>query len=385
MDLLSRADLKALAEERSGLHVSLYAPTHRAGPETQQDPIRLKNLVGEAEKRLVAGGLGASDARELLGPAERLVQDSLFWRHQSDGLAVFLSAEASRHYRLPLPFEELLVVAGRFHIKPLLPLLSGDGRFYILAISQNEVRLLQATRYSVDEVDLEGVPTSLAQALRFDDPEKRLQFHTATCSPGSKSERPAMFHGHGVSVNDAKTDLLRYFHKVDAGLSELLGNEQVPLVLAGVDYLLPIYQEANTYPHLVVEGIAGSSEGISAEALHQQAWDIVQSRFLLAQNEASVRYSELAKTELASTSLERIVPAAYCAQVDTLFVALGVEQWGTFHAGSNAIRLHEKAKPGDDDLLDFAAVQTLLNGGTVYALNRDQIPGGALLAAVFRY
>jgi hypothetical protein len=385
MDVLSRADVKALGEKRRGLHVSLYAPTHRAGPGTQQDPIRLKNLVREAEERLVGGGLRVPDAQALLAPAAQLVQDGLFWRHQSDGLAIFLSAGISRYYRLPLGFEELLVVADRFHIKPLLPLLSGDGRFYVLAISQNEVRLLQATRYSVDEVDLEGVPTSLVVALRFDDPEKRLQFHTATRTPGSKGERPAMFHGHGVSVNDAKTDLLRYFHKVDAGLSELLGDEQVPLVLAGVDYLLPIYQEANTYPHLVDEGIAGNPEEISAEDLHRQAWAIVQPRFLLTQEEAATRYGQLAETEQASNELESIVPAAYHARVDTLFVALDVEQWGAFDADSNAIRLHETVEPGADDLLDFAAVQTLLNGGTVYALDQDQIPGRAPLAAVFRY
>jgi len=42
-----------------------------------------------------------------------------------------------------------VVVSDRFHLKPLLPLLTGDGRFYILALSQNQVRLLQGTRYSV--------------------------------------------------------------------------------------------------------------------------------------------------------------------------------------------------------------------------------------------
>jgi hypothetical protein len=47
----------------------------------------------------------------------------------------------------------LVIVSERFHVKPLLPLLSGDGRFYVLALSQNEIRLLQGTRYSVEQVD----------------------------------------------------------------------------------------------------------------------------------------------------------------------------------------------------------------------------------------
>lgn len=385
MDLLSRADVKALGEKRTGLRVSLYMPTHRAGPEIQQDPIRLKNLIREALERLLARGLGSPGARELLGPAEKLVEDGLFWRYQSDGLAIFLSAERHRHYRLPLRFEELVVVAEHFHIKPLLPLLSGDGQFYVLAISQNEVRLLHGTRYSVDRVDLEGVPTSLAEALRFDDPESRLQFHTATPAPGGRGDRPAMFHGYGVGSNDAKTGLLRFFHKVDAGLGELLRDEQAPLVLAGVEYLFPIYHEANTYAYLVDEGIAGNPEEIGAEELHRQAWAIVQPHFLLAQEEAAARYRRLVPTGQASGEWKTIVPAAYRGRVDTLFVALDVQRWGTFDPDSGAIRLHEKPGPGASDLLDFAAVQTLQNGGTVFALDQDQMPGGEPLAAVFRY
>ena len=90
--------------------------------------------------------------QKMLEPASKLLQDSHFWQHQSDGLAIFLSSNRARRYRLPLNFAELVVVADHFHISPLLPLFTGDGQFYILALSQNEVRLLLGTRYSVSEV-----------------------------------------------------------------------------------------------------------------------------------------------------------------------------------------------------------------------------------------
>ena len=48
MDLLPRRELEGLILEREGPCVSIFLPTHRAGAETQQDPIRLKNLLGEA-------------------------------------------------------------------------------------------------------------------------------------------------------------------------------------------------------------------------------------------------------------------------------------------------------------------------------------------------
>jgi hypothetical protein len=363
-------------------------PTHCTGFEIQQDPIRLKNLLGKAEERLLARGLRTPEARELLEPAEKLLQDSLFWQHQSDGLAIFLSSEDFRYYRLPFDFEELVVVTDRFHIKPLLPLLSGDGRFYVLALSQSKLRLLQGTRYSVSEIDLEKVPPSLAEVLKFNDPEKRFQFHTSTRTPGGKGERPAIFHGHGVaSADDPKDYISRYFHRVDEGLHDLLQGEQAPLVLAGVDYLLPIYREANTYPHLVDEGIEGSPEELGAEELHEQAWAIMQPLFVAEQEEAAAQYRQLAGagSEQASNKLEEVVPAAYHGRVETLFIAVGFQQWGTFDPATNTVQVHEEADPGDEDLLDFTAIQTLLNSGMVYAVEPQKVPDEALLAAVFRY
>ncbi len=142
IELVSRAELKTLNEEPDGSCVSIFLPTHRAGTQTQQDPIRLKNLLREAEERLLAKGLRAPEVDELVAPARESLDDSDFWRHQSNGLAVFLSPGVLRYYRLPLNFEDLVIVANRYHLKPLLPLLTGDGQFYVLALSQNEVRFL---------------------------------------------------------------------------------------------------------------------------------------------------------------------------------------------------------------------------------------------------
>jgi hypothetical protein len=387
VDILTRDELRTLVSGSAEPSVSIYMPTHRAGRAIRQDPIRLKNLLEEAEERLVAGGLRAPKAWGLLGPGRKLLDDGMFWHYQSDGLAIFLSAEAFRFYRLPFDFEELIVVADRFHIKPLLPLLSGDGRFYVLTLSQNAFRLLQGTRYNVGEVDLEGVPASLAKALRYDDPEKQLQFHTSTRTPGGAGERPAAFHGHGAGRNDAKQDILRYFHRIDESLQGWLQDEQAPLVLAGVDFLLPIYKKANTYPYLVDGGIGGNPEEMSAEELHEVAWAILHPRFLATQKEATVRYRRLAGagSERVSSDLKEIVPAAYHGRVETLFVAVGLQQWGSFHPDTNVFQLRDEPQPGDEDLLDSAAVHTFLNGGTVYAVEPVEVPDEAPLAAVFRY
>ena len=388
MDLLGRAELERLAKREDGWHVSIFLPTHRAGAEIEGDRIRLKNLLAHAEQDLLSADVRSPAAQELLRPARDLLQNYLLWRYLSDGLALFLSLGFFRYYRLPHAFTPLAVVGWRFHVKPLLPLLSGDGRFYVLALSQQQVRLLHGTRYSVDQVDLDGVPQALSEALRFNDAEKQLQFHTATVQPGGKGDRPAVFHGHGVGqATEGKTNVLRFFQQVDNGLAGLLSAERAPLVLAGVDYLRAIYQQANHYPHLVDEGIAGNPDQVAAQDLHQQAWRIVQPLFLHTRRESVEKYHTLAgsDSEQASSDLQQAVRAAYDGRVDTLFVALGQQCWGSFDPQTRAVEIHDQPRPGDQDLLDLAAVQTLLHGGTIYAVDPQTVPADAPLAAILRY
>lgn len=383
MNLLSKEELRSLVEKPGGCCVSIYMPTHRAYPETKQDPIRFKNLLREAEARLKTGGLRSPEAKKLLKPAQPLLKDNLFWQYQSDGFAAFLHPRGFFYHRLPLKFDELLVVTDRFHIKPLLPLFSDAGRFFLLALSQNEVRFFLCSRHSASELEPEGVPGSLDEALKYDDPEKQLQFHTRT--PAAGGDRAAMFHGHGGGMEEAKKNIRRYFQQVDQGLRGILREERAPLVLAGVDYLFPIYREANSYPHLVEPGISGNPEGWKAEELHGQAWKIVEPLFLEAREDALAQYEQLRGTGRTSNDPGAIVQGAYEGRIDTLFVAVGVQHWGFYDPGTRTVHLHPEAEPGDEDLLDFAAVHTFLNRGTVYPMKPEDVPGGGAVAAIFRY
>jgi hypothetical protein len=385
-DFLSLKALRALSEYRRHPSVSIYCPTHAAGDEKQQDRIRFKNLLKQAEGQLRKMEIRMQETHELLQPASELLKDVRFWLHQSDGLAVFIGPQFFHTYRLPSSFEELVVTTERFHIKPLLPLFSGEGRFYIFALSQNELRLFEGRRNRVHEVELEAVPESLAEALRYDVPERTLQFHTQTPQRGG-GRRAAIFHGQGVGTDDSwhKKDILRFFQQVDRGIHDLLAFHRSPLVLAGVDFVQSIYREANSYPHLMEKGIAGNPEQMSSEELYKEAWPIVQPLFEADRRSAIERYHARLGTGLTSKAVPEIIHAAQVGRVETLFVALGIQIWGVVDAAENVVSVHEVMAVGDEDLLDAAAVQTLTHGGTVYAFSREDMPDDALVAAVFRY
>jgi Bacterial archaeo-eukaryotic release factor family 3 len=400
MNVLNRKGLKGLVANREDPCVSIFMPTHRKGPETQQDPIRLKNLLRDAEQQLVELEIRPAEAREWLAPAAALMEDADFWQHQGDGLALFIAEGFFRYYRAPVSFEELAIVTSRFHLKPLLALFTEDGQYYILGLSQDQVRLLDCTRYGVTEVPLEGtsIPTSIREALRYDDPEKQLQFRSGeagSAPTGSSREVSrgqmtdsrqggAVFHGQ-ESANRGQDDLRRYFLQVDRGVRELIGEEGPPLVLAGVDYILPIYAEASKYSNLVDQGITGNPDQLRAEELQEQAWPIVEPHFREAREIAAAKYREMLNKGLASHDIKEIIVAAEQGRVDSLFVALEVQVWGTVSPEAGKVQIHQGPETGDEDLLDLAALQTLSNSGAVFVASPEETPDGELLAAVFRY
>lgn len=383
MRIFTREELRTLVEAAQAPCVSVYMPTHRLPTENQQDRTRLKNLLRQAQDSLQAYGLRPAEAETLLEPATRLLGAIPFWKEKRDGLALFISPGMFRQYQLPTTFEPLVVVAHRFHVKPLLVFLGGS-EFFVLALSQNEVRLFEGSPFGLSAIDdLEGVPKSLADALQYDELIKQVQFRTGIGTGGARGERAAMFHGQ--NADDAKDRIQRYFRQIDQGLRDLLREEQAPLILAGVEYLLPIYKEVNTYQHLLDQGITGNPEGLNPDELHRQAWALVKPFFRREQEQAAARYLQLAGTGRTSHDPGEIVPGAYHGRVEVLFVAVGRQQWGDYDPGTSRVDLHAAPQAGSFDLLDLAATQTLLHGGAVFAVEPAEVPDEALLAAIFRY
>lgn len=389
MSPFDRDQLQDLFEyEGSRPCISIFLPTHRAGLDWKQDPIRLKNLLREAERKLSDNGVDADRAEELVQPARELIPDDHFWKHQSDGLAVFLAGGGMRSYRLPRRFEELALVQDNFYVKPLLPLLSGDGRFYLLAMSQNQVRLHEGSRDGLREIDLADIPESLRDAVGYDWEERSLQFHTSAGPSGggpANRSRQAMFHGHGEPEDDVKEELEVFFRAVDTGIRDLIDDPDAPLVLAAVDYERALYRKVSKHPHLLEDGISGNPERVHANELHARAWEIVEPEFQAEIRRAAERYEELASAGKVNSNPREIVPAADDGRVDTLFVPRGRRLWGSYDREARAVTLSDEEGPGVFDLFDSAAVKTLTKGGTVYSVNGDELPGPGPMAAIYRY
>ncbi len=379
MELLRREVLNSLIEENTEPCVSIFLPTARGGNETWQGPIRLKNLLRQAEQKLGARWRKAGNGKGFLEPALALCENSGFWLHQGDGLALFRSPERFSYYRLPLKFDELVVVTERYHLKPLLRMFTEDGRYYVLSLSKNGVKFLECTRHGAREIALgPEVPASLRELREMAGVER----HPVVHAPSAKLQG----HGHGTRAgDDDKQELKEYFRLVDRAVREIVKEDKSPMVLSGVEYEQALYREITALASLVPRGVAGSPEGRSLSQLRDAAWAIVEPHFRQGRADAALRYEEAVGTARASNVLEQLVPAACTGRIDELFVAVGKQRWGRYDPKTHRVKIRDQAHAGDQDLLDLAAIQTVLHKGAVYAVAPNEVPGGRSLAATLRY
>ena len=378
-------ELTNLLEKRGEICISIYMSTRELGRDKRKLPIRLKNLLRETEAILRETDMRAVSVQDLLRPASELSEDNTLWRESSGGLAVFITPGWFRRFLLPLEFENRAIVSDRFHIKPLLPLFAEDHEYRVLALSQNHIALYSGTPFDLNEISLEKVPTSMDEALKYEDSERQLQFHTKTTSAGGPGKRSAVFHGQGTGIDDSKDKILRFFRAVSKGIQPLLAKSGKPLVLAGVEYLQPIYRVANDYPFLLDAGLTGNPEKMSIGQMHEKSWAVAKEYFSKKRKAEIARYEEMRGTGLAIDDAEDIARAAREGRIDTLFLETGCRQWGHIDSESQTVELHAKRQIGDADLTDFAAVHTYLKNGKVISAPSDEISGIEGCAALLRY
>jgi hypothetical protein len=232
---------------------------------------------------------------------------------------------------------------------------------------------------------LHTVPHSIEDALKYDVRETQQQVHSGTGAPGVRGKEGAVFHGQSIGLDDAHKRVLEYFRQVNRGVRGLLKGPWAPLVLAGVEELVPIYKQANTYPNLVEQSIEGNPDRMNASELHKAAQDALRLYFEEARKQAVEHYRAAIGTAKASNALPELLIGAYHGRLEFALISPCAERWGRFDPEQDTVEIHDAPQTGDEDLVNAVAIHTILNHGAVYAVAPQDIPGAAPVAAVFRY
>jgi hypothetical protein len=384
--MFTRSDLSTLMDAAPPLGVSIFLPTHVRGSEIRQDPIRLKNLVAEARDELLATGLSHREADGLLAPAAALIDDYSFWRHQDQGLALFLGDAEIHRFMVPLPLAEQVLVGPGFHITPLLPVLAADGAFHVLTITADRVRLFDASRFALTEVDAGDLPGSLDDVKGAPDYQNPVQA-APVARPHTGSVNISNAQVYGDSPEDwRKNRLVEYVRQIAGTLQDRLASDQRPVVLVANAEVGGHFQKLGTLGPLLAGVVETNPEAMDTRELHEAAYAVMLPRLDAGRKQAVERFAALLGSGdgRAATGIEEVVRAAYQGRVETFLLAEGKTVCGRFDKEAEKVIIGQALAETGQDLIEAAAVQTLCHGGSTFVLSEADMPQ-LTAAAIMRY
>ncbi|HEX8038217.1 MAG TPA: hypothetical protein VF490_03680 [Chryseosolibacter sp.] len=383
--MLSREEFADLANFKNDLCISVYMGTNNTASvegNIQKDFIGFKNQIQQLTALLREKGLDQTRIEGLLKPAYDLLRREQFWSNVSHGLALFVSDNFFKYIRLPLTPANELLINSTFYLTPLIPVMTSGDYFYVLVLSKKQAKLYRADAWGMQYIQVPGMPNGMDDVVHFEEKDDQKLFRTDTAGAGGG----ANYHGIGSGKPDEKANLAMYFDEVDETIwREVLHNENVPLLLVGVEYLMPIYKQVAKYKPIWDEVITGSHEYEDTTALYAQARAKLEPYFMQRVTKALNGYWNQLATGLTTSIVEDIVPAAHYGRVYQLFVLKGEHIWGSFDEMNNVLTIHPSREEADECLVDRAVIKTLMTGGEVFILPEEKMPGRSKLAAVMRY
>lgn len=395
MALINKNDIEKLLNvqnnTQNALCISLYIPTHRAGHETLngQDHILFKNKLRETRTLLQRHDVPEAEIDQYMKPAEDLLNDNGFWRHQAEGLALFITKGFSAHYTLPITMPDVVYVLDQFYLTPILPILSQNGRFFILSLYREKVAFYEATIEKIRQIDISSfVPETMTKALKFDVKGNDQDFtHSTTTVNGTN-----IVHGPGSTKGDEEHERVREFViEIDNSMQKILHDAHEPLVLAGVDHYCSLYKQHSKYKNIVPQNINinENADVANMNTLHEKALTVVRPLLQQSHTDSLSRYQNVAGTGVTSEDIATVAAEAVHGRVDTLFITPSQPVWGVYDAKNATAEIHKEYKRGDDDLINLAATKTLAQGGKVFVSSynglSESAEGGASVKALFRY
>jgi len=358
--------------------ISLYQPTHRHHPDNQQDPIRYRNLLREMETSLHQK-YPAGEVRALLEQFQALAHDDMFWNHRTDGLAIMGAPDTFQLFELLRTVPELVVVADRFHTKPLLRILQSADRYQILCLSRHEARLYEGNRDVLDPVELTGVPATITEALGDELTVPRQAVRSIT-------GQTSMYHGAGQKKDEVEVDLVRFFRVVDRAILEHHSAPSgLPLMLAALTEYHAPFREVSHNPFLMPGGIHMNPETLSLDQLRAEAWRTVEPAYLQRLAGLVENYRVARSRQLASDDLAEVARATMAGRVGTLLVEAEREVPGRVSPTDGQIEPGDLSDPEIGDILDYLAQTVLRMNGEVVIIPAERMPATTGIAAIYRF
>lgn len=368
VDIPTRDEFVSLVGARADACVSIYLKTTPVTQEIEGARIEMGNLLREAQRQLEEADFDKRRLKMLVEQVEDLIDDREFWRFQANSLAVFVTPDNLRTYRLANELTSMVQVADRFHLKPLFRATTFPHSAYVLALSEKAARLVEMhADLPAQAVEVQDMPRDGAPPVGDTGPDAQLD---------KQRQR-------GAERENVR--LQQYVRQVDRALRTILAGRETPLILATTDRLASLFRQISSYPHLLPETIAGSPDRLSDRELAERARPLLDKSYQREIAELRELFAQRVGEGRTLTDVSDAARAATFGAIQTLMVDIDSVVPGYVDDETGAVSFAAEDDAKAYGVVDEIVGRAFASGAQVLAVRREDIPGGGDLAAILRY
>lgn len=343
---------------RNQAKVSISIPTHRVSPQYKEDSILLKNKISEVEKELYArfDKRLAADIMENIKEAENSIDHSL----NLDSLVLYAGCDFGTVIKLPVDATESALIGGEFDIRLLYKARQQAENYYIVTISQQKIRFMQAfNRIVTQEIKNEDFPF--------------INTHYYTTDAIKLAQD-----------NFSENLIKEYFNTADKQMKKYIAENPLPVVLAGDIKSVVYYREQMDDDSLVIATVNGNFDETPAHDIIKDIYPSVQEYNERKQKESLLVIDRAHSENLVTTGIKEIYTEAKNGNVDTLYIGSNFSKKGICKDNKLMIDLKNKDHNNREITLDIMA-KVQQNSGKVMILSDELLNDYQGILAIKRY
>lgn len=346
--------LKKIKDIQSDCCVTIILRTHCTPPGNEKDTIELKNLVKEAGEE-VAAKCSKEVAHKIVSKLN-ILSSQIDYRQNLEGLALFVNGNFAEFIRIPIKVDNKVIIGKRFSTRDLIRAFEEELVYYILVLSHDKARLIEA----VGDKELTEIKDGFPQENTF--PAQDAKGKTSELENGSDID---------------------FFNTLDKQLNELQKGVNLPVFICAEESTYADYLKVADRKKTIAAVINGNVENENGQNIVDKTWPTAKK---WREEKNLARLSELdaaigAKNFL--TDFTEIWRAIKEGRGRTLFVKQDYYQPAKLE--NNVIKPVSEEKANVKDIIGEMIEKNLEFDGDTVFIDGDQLDPYDGLVLVTRY
>lgn len=356
-----KISLKELKNIHSDNCITIILTTHRSKPDYLNDSLRLKNLIKEVERRLNAD-LEKKQAEKLINKVQMLA-DSIDHSHNLESLILFVNEDIAEYSRLPIKVEDRVVIDETFHTRDLVRAMHLETHYFIMVLSQEKVRLIEA----INDTAVREVGGSF--------PYENTQFFSANRA--------------AKAIAAKQTNLItEYFNQADKRLNEVRKNNPLPVLICGLEENFNEYIKVADKKDTIFRVYLNKNKiNDPVHAIVSESWEVVRDYVVKKNNERKEELRKAVSENKFLSDTTEIWRAIFEGRIQTLFIEQGLFQPAIIK--DNEVHYVSEDRRTEigvvDDIYDEMIEANMDFGGDVVFLPKGELEKFNGFGAITRY